>query len=66
MWRRWVTSSPWRALQKVTLESASDYWRVWFYVLEAAGLDVQLVAASQVKQLSGRPKTDWMRCGWRG
>ncbi len=29
-------------IEKVTLESTSDYWRIWFYVLEAAGLDVQL------------------------
>ena len=29
------------------MESTSDYWRVWFYVLEAAGLPVQLVNSSQ-------------------
>ena len=51
-------------VQKVTLESTSDYWRIWFYVLEAAGLDVQLVSASQVKQLSGRPKTDLLTELW--
>ena len=43
---------------KVTLESTSDYWRIWFYLLEAAGLDVQLVRARDVKQAPGRPKTD--------
>jgi hypothetical protein len=47
-----------QGIEKVTLESTSDYWRIWFYVLEEAGLDVQLVSASQAKQLSGRPKTD--------
>jgi transposase len=51
-------------VQKVTVESTSDYWRVWYYVLEAAGLDVQLVSASQVKQLSGRPKTDKLDAMW--
>jgi Transposase len=51
-------------VQKVTLESASDYWRIWFYVLEAAGLDVQLVSASQVRQLSGRPKTGRLDAMW--
>jgi transposase len=51
-------------VQKVTLESTSDYWRIWFYVLEAAGLDVQLVAASQVKQLTGRPKTGKLDAVW--
>jgi transposase len=53
-------------IEKVTLESTSDYWRIWYYLLEAAGLDVQLVSATQVKQLTGRPKTSWTRCGWRG
>ena len=53
-----------QGIQKVTLESTSDYWRIWFYVLEAAGLDVQLVTASQVKQLSGRPKTDRLDAMW--
>jgi transposase len=30
-------------IEKVTLESPSDYWRIWFYLLEASVLDVQLV-----------------------
>jgi transposase len=51
-------------VQKVTLESTSDYWRIWFYVLEAAGLDVQLVSATQARQLSGRPKTDRLDAQW--
>jgi hypothetical protein len=45
-------------IQMVTLESTADYWRIWYYVLEAAGLAVQLVTASQAKNLPGRPKTD--------
>ena len=45
-------------IQMVTLESTSDYWRIWFYVLEAAGLAVQLVSAAQARNLPGRPKTD--------
>ncbi len=32
-------------VQRVTVESTSDYWRIWFYLLEAAGLHVQLVNA---------------------
>src|SRR5260370_15797623 len=36
----------------------SDYWRTWFFVLEACGLAVQLVSAAQAKNLPGRPKTD--------
>jgi len=33
-------------------------WRIWFYLLEAAGLSVQLVRAQDVKQAPGRPKSD--------
>jgi hypothetical protein len=45
-------------IEIVTLESTSDYWRIWFFVLEACGLAVQLVSAAQAKNLPGRPKTD--------
>jgi transposase len=51
-------------IEKVTLESTSDYWRIWYYLLEEAGLDVQLVTASQARQLSGRPKTDKLDAVW--
>ena len=30
-------------VQMVTLESTSDYWRIWYYVLESIGLAVQLL-----------------------
>jgi len=39
-------------------------WRIWFFVLEAAGLAVQLVNASQAKSLPGRPKTDKADAMW--
>jgi transposase len=51
-------------VEKVTLESTSDYWRIWFYVLEEAGLDVQLVNAAQARNLPGRPKTDRLDAAW--
>jgi transposase len=51
-------------IEMVTLESTSDYWRIWFLVLEAAGLAVQLVNASQAKSLPGRPKTDKLDAQW--
>jgi transposase len=51
-------------IQKVTLEATSDYWRIWFYLLEAAGLDVQLVKAHDVKQAPGRPKTGKLDAVW--
>lgn len=49
---------------KVTVESTSDYWRIWFYVLESAGLSVQLVNARDVKNVPGRPKTDKLDSVW--
>jgi hypothetical protein len=49
---------------KVTIESTSGYWRIWFYLLEAAGLDVQLVNARDAKNVPGRPKTDKHDCLW--
>ena len=51
-------------IEIVTLESTSDYWRIWFFVLEAAGLAVQLVSAAQAKNLPGRPKTDKHDAMW--
>jgi transposase len=52
-------------VQKVTLESTSDYWRIWYYLLEAAGLDVQLVRAADLRRAPGRPKTDKLDCIWQ-
>jgi transposase len=51
-------------IQKVTIEPASDYWRPFFYLLEAAGLQVQLVNAHHVKNAPGRPKTDKLDAVW--
>jgi transposase len=51
-------------VQKVTVESTSDYWRIFFYLLEGCGLDVQLVNARDVKNVPGRPKTDKHDAVW--
>jgi transposase len=51
-------------IEVVTLESTSDYWRIWFFVLEACGLAVQLVNAAQARNLPGRPKTDKLDAMW--
>jgi len=51
-------------IEKVTVESTSDYWRIWYYLLEDRGLDVQLVNARDVKNVPGRPKTDKLDAVW--
>jgi transposase len=51
-------------IEKVTVESTSDYWRGFFYLLEARGLCVQLVNAREVKNVPGRPKTDKLDAVW--
>ncbi len=51
-------------IERVVLESTSDYWRPFLYVLEGAGLSVWLVNAKQVKNVPGRPKTDKLDAIW--
>jgi transposase len=51
-------------VELAVMESTSDYWRIWFYLLEAAGLNVQLVNSSHARQLAGRPKTDRLDAQW--
>jgi len=51
-------------IEMVTLESTSDYWRIFYYLLEACGLRVQLVNARDVKNVPGRPKSDTHDCVW--
>ena len=53
-----------QGIEVVTVESTSDYWRVWYVVLEAAGLKVQLVNARSVKNVPGRAKTDKKDAAW--
>jgi transposase len=51
-------------IEVVTLESTSDYWRIWHAVLESCGLKVQLVNARSVKNVPGRAKTDKKDAVW--
>jgi transposase len=51
-------------VEMLTLESTSDYWRIFYYLLEACGLRVQLVNARDVKNVPGRPKSDKHDCVW--
>jgi transposase len=51
-------------IERVVVESTSDYWRPFVYLLEARGLVVWLVNARDVKQVPGRPKTDKLDVVW--
>jgi len=51
-------------IERVVVESTSDYWRPFVYLLEARGLNVWLVNAQSVKQVPGRPKTDKLDAVW--
>jgi transposase len=51
-------------IEVVTLESTSDYGRIWWVVLEAAGVRVRLVSARAVKNVPGRAKTGKRDAVW--
>jgi transposase len=53
-----------QGIERVVLESTSDYWRPFYYILEARSLTVWLVNASQVKHAPGRPKSDKIDAVW--
>lgn len=53
-----------QSIERTVLESTSDYWRPFYYILEAAGLEVWLVNAKQAKNVPGRPKTDKIDAVW--
>ena len=51
-------------IQRLVLESTSDCWRIWYYLAEAAGLEVWLASARDVRHLPGRGKaTGKTACG---
>ena len=51
-------------IQRLVLESTSDYWRICYYLAEAAGLEVWLVNARDARHLPGRGKSDREDCVW--
>ncbi len=51
-------------IERIVVESTSDYWRPFVYLLQARGLTVWLVNARDVKQVPGRPKTDKKDVVW--
>ena len=53
-----------QGVERVVVESTSDYWRPFVYLLQARGLLVWLVNAHDVKNVPGRPKTDKLDAVW--
>ena len=51
-------------VERIVVESTSDYWRAFVYLFESAGLTTWLVNAHDVKQVPGRPKTDKVDAVW--
>ena len=51
-------------IERVVLESTSEYWRPFYYLLEARGLTVWVVNGRDVKNVPGRPKTDKLDAVW--
>ena len=51
-------------IQRLVLESTSDYWRIWYYLAEAAGLEAWLASARDVRHLPGRGKPGKLDCAW--
>jgi transposase len=51
-------------IQRVVVQSTSDYWHPFFYLLETRGPTVWLVNASQVRHAPGRPKSDKIDAVW--
>jgi transposase len=51
-------------IERVVLEATSDYWRPFYYLLEARGVSVWVVNARDVKNVPGRPKTDKLDAIW--
>ncbi|WP_326574274.1 transposase [Streptomyces sp. NBC_00481] len=53
-----------QGVEPVVMEATGSYWRPFFYLLEARGLDCWLVNARDVKNVPGRPKTDKLDAVW--
>ena len=51
-------------IERVVVESTSDYWRPFCTCSQARGLTVWLVNARDVKNVPGRPKTDKLDAVW--
>ena len=55
-----------QGIQRVVVESTSDYWRPFVYLLEARGLVVWLVNARDARASAGPPQDRQAGCGVAG
>lgn len=53
-----------QGVTRVTMEATGSYWKPFFFLLEARGLECWLVKAREVKNVPGRPKTDKLDAVW--
>lgn len=53
-----------QGVQRVVMEATGNYWKPFFFLLEARGLECWLVNARDVKNVPGRPKTDKLDSVW--
>ena len=51
-------------IERVVMEATGVYWKPFFFLLEAAGLECWLVNARDVKNVPGRAKTDKLDAVW--
>jgi transposase len=51
-------------IERVVMEATGVYWKPFFFLLEAAGLECWLVNAREVKNVPGRAKTDKLDAVW--
>jgi transposase len=53
-----------QGVTRVVMEATGSYWKPWFFLLEAQGIECWLVNARDVKNVPGRPKTDKIDSIW--
>ncbi len=53
-----------QGIERVVMEATGAYWKPFFFLLEARGLECWLVNARDVKNVPGRPKTDKLDAVW--
>ncbi|MGW1494568.1 IS110 family transposase [Streptomyces sp. NPDC002402] len=53
-----------QGVARVVMEATGAYWKPYFFLLEARGLECWLVNARDVKNVPGRPKTDKLDAVW--